>query len=190
MSDYDDETGELHNLDDMDLGFANKIIKDKNGFIRGKLIEISNKTFISKEKRTKKTLEDDKTYKSFVFDFEIESTGDKPIKMNIRTGTLISPDKTHIKAKGRGKNQEEPEYNKLTEILLRLKLCTFEEIKNNNIDNLKNIRKRMHDVIINPICFKSKLIFLELENGDSLETINERTIENIPSFEFKNSQKN
>ena len=184
MSDYNEETGELYNFNDLDLGFANRPLKDENGFVRGQLIEISNKTFISKEKRTIKSLEDDKTYKAFVFDFLIESTGDKPIKMNVRTGTLISPEKTHIKAKGRGKTKEQPEYNKLTEILLRLKICTIEEIQKNNLDILKEIRERMNNVIKKPIHFKSKLQIQE--DAENLETLNNRTIETIPPFEFKN----
>ena len=63
--------------------------------------------------------------------------------MNVRTGTLISPEKTHIKAKGRGKTKEQPEYNKLTEILLRLKICTIEEIQKNK-DAIIDIYKKKY----------------------------------------------
>lgn len=187
MSDYDNETGEIFNLDSSKLGFANLPIKDNEGFVRGKLTEISYKTFISKEKRTKKSLEDDKTYNAFVFNFEIESTGDKPIKMNIRTGTLISPEKSHIKAKGRGKTKEQPEYNKLTELLLRLKIATIEEISSFDNKKTDEILKRMREANSNHIFIKSKL---QIQEDGEFETLNPRTIEKINSFEFKNSQNN
>jgi len=188
MNDYDEETGELYNLGEFDLGFANTPLKDENGFVRGKLVAISKKTFISKEKRTMKSLEDDKTYQTFVFEFLIESTGDKPIKMNVLTGTLISPKKVYIKAKGRGKTKEQPEYNKLTELLLRLKLTTIEEIESYNNDITKQIIKRMNDVFKNHIHLKSKLQIQE--DVENLETLNNRTIEKIPPFEFKNLSSN
>ena len=76
MSDYNEETGELYNFNDLDLGFANRPLKDENGFVRGQLIEISNKTFISKEKRTIKSLEDDKKELcDFINDLDQEEFG-------------------------------------------------------------------------------------------------------------------
>lgn len=187
MSDYDNEASGIFNLDSSKLSFANLPIKDNDGFVRGKLTEISYKNFISKEKRTNKNLEDDKTYNAFVFNFEIESTGDKPIKMNIRTGTLISPEKSHIKAKGRGKNKEQPEYNKLTELLLRLKIATIEEIASFDNKKTDEILKRMREANNNHIFIKSKL---QIQEDGEFETLNPRTIEKINSFEFKSTQNN
>ena len=136
--------------------------------------------FISKEKRTIKSLEDDKTYKAFVFDFLIESTGDKPIKMNVRTGTLISPEKTHIKAKGRGKTKEQPEYNKLTELLLRLKVFNVEELEKRDEIILNKTSNFIKNISEKPIYIKAKL---ETQNNETtFETLNIKSIEVIPSF--------
>ena len=184
MSEYDDETGEIYNLSDLNLCFANIPIKDENDFVRGQLNKISLQKFAKKIKRTQRDLADDMTYDAFVFEFFIESTGDKPIKMKILTGTIMSSKKTYIKAKGRGKTKEEAEYSKLTELLLRLKLATIEEISSYDNEVKKEIVKRMNEVVKKPIHFKSKLKIQE--DMENLETLNERTIETIKPFEFKN----
>ena len=107
--------------------------------------------------------------------------------MNIRTGTLISPEKSHIKAKGRGKTKEQPEYNKLTELLLRLKIATIEEIASFDNKKTDEILERMREANNNHIFIKSKL---QIQEDGEFETLNPRTIEKINYFEFKSTQNN
>ena len=100
--------------------------------------------------------------------------------MTILTGTNVSPDIKHIKAQGRGKNKEQPEYNKLTELLLRLKVFTVEELEKRDEIVLKKTSDLIKNINQKPICVKAKL---EIQNNDTtFETINIKSIEVIPSF--------
>ena len=123
---YDEETGEVYDLDEY-VSFANTPLKDDKGCIKAKLVKIDKKLILSSKKRTNRDLADDITQKAFKFVFEVVGTKEN-ITMSLLTGTNIRPDKVHVKAKGRGKTKEQPEYNKLTELLLRLNVFTIEEL--------------------------------------------------------------
>ena len=182
---YDEETGEVYDIDEF-VGFANTPLKDDKGYIKAKLVKIDKKLILSSKKRTSRDLADDITQKAFKFIFEVVGTKEN-ITMSILTGTNIRPDKVHVKAKGRGKTKEQPEYNKLTELLLRLKIATIEEISSFDNKKTDEILKRMREANTNHIFIKSKL---QIQEDGEFETLNPRTIEKIKSFEFKNSQNN
>ena len=100
--------------------------------------------------------------------------------MSILTGTNISPDKTYIKAKGRGKEKEIPEYNKLTELLLRLKIFNIDELNKRDETVLKKTSNIIKTINENPIFVKAKL---EMQDNESnYSTLNIKSIEVIPSF--------
>ncbi len=175
---YDEETGEIYDLDEY-VSFANTPLKDDKGYIKAKLVKIDRKLLISSKKRTSRDLADDVTQKAFKFIFDVVGTKEN-ITMSILTGTNIRPDKVHVKAKGRGKTKEQPEYNKLTELLLRLNVFTIDELKrrdelvlNKTADFIKNIEK-------NNIYIKSRL---EMQNNDtSFTSLYIKSIELIPKF--------
>ena len=175
---YDEETGEVYDIDEF-LTFANTPLKDDKGYVKGKLVKIDRVLINSSQKRTTRFLSDDVTQKAFKFIFEIVGSKEN-IKMTILTGTNVSPDIKHIKAQGRGKNKEQPEYNKLTELLLRLNVFNIDELKrrdelvlNKTADFIKNIEK-------NNIYIKSKL---EMQNNDtSFTSLYIKSIEVIPAF--------
>jgi len=177
---YDNETGEIIDVDFDDyLGFANTPLKDDKGYIKAKLTKIEKKLTISSKNRTSRDLADDITQKCFKFIFDVVGNKEN-ITMSILTGTNIRPDKVHVKAKGRGKTKEQPEYNKLTELLLRLKVFNVEELEKRDEIVLKKTSDLIKNISQKPICVKAKL---EIQNNDTtFETINIKSIEVIPSF--------
>ena len=175
---YDEETGEVYDLDEY-VSFANTPLKDDKGYIKAKLVKIDRKLLISSKKRTSRDLADDVTQKAFKFIFEVVGTKEN-ITMSILTGTNIRPDKVHVKAKGRGKTKEQPEYNKLTELLLRLKVFTVEELEKRDEIILNKISNFIKNISEKPIYIKAKL---ETQNNETtFETLNIKSIEVIPSF--------
>jgi hypothetical protein len=175
---YDEETGEVYDLDEY-VSFANTPVKDEERYIKAKLISIDKKQFIDRKKRTSKDLADDITKIAFKFLFHVVGTNGF-ISMSILTGTNISPDKTYIKAKGRGKEKEIPEYNKLTELLLRLKIFNIDELNKRDETVLKKTSNIIKTINENPIFIKAKL---EMQDNESnYSTLNIKSIEVIPSF--------
>jgi hypothetical protein len=102
--------------------------------------------------------------------------------MSRLTGTNLRPEKVHVKAKGRGKKQEQPEYNAFTEICLRLGIIKEKELEEKNKNLLTDITNAIKNVSTeNPIYIKAKLQMSE--TGDtSFETINIKSIETIDQF--------
>jgi len=175
---YDEETGEIYDLDEY-VSFANTPLKDDKGYIKAKLVKIDRKLLISSKKRTSRDLADDITQKAFKFIFDVVGTKEN-ITMSILTGTNIRPDKVHIKAKGRGKTKEQPEYNKLTELLIRLNVFTIEELDKRDELVLNKTSNFIKNISEKPIYIKAKL---EIQNNEtSFENLNIKSIEIIPSF--------
>jgi hypothetical protein len=174
---------EINDFIDVDyddyLGFANSPLKDDKGYIKAKLVKIDKTLTISSNNRTTKDLADDITQKCFKFVFDVVGTKEN-ITMSILTGTNIRPDKVYIKAKGRGKNKEQPEYNKLTELLLRLNVFTIEELEKRDETVLSKTTNLIKTIKENPICIKAKL---DIQNNDTtFETLNIKSIEIITSI--------
>ena len=67
---YDEETGEVYDIDEF-LTFANTPLKDDKGYVKGKLVKIDRVLINSSQKRTTRFLSDDITQKAFKFIFEI-----------------------------------------------------------------------------------------------------------------------
>ena len=175
---YDEETGEVYDLDEY-VAFANTPSKDDKGYVKAKLIKIEKKTTISSKKRTSRDLADDITQKCFKFIFEVVGTKEN-ITMSILTGTNIRPDKVYVKAKGRGKTKEQPEYNKLTELLLRLNVFTVDELEKRDEIVLSKTSNLIKTINEKPIYIQGKL---EIQNNETtFETINIKSIEVIPAF--------
>jgi hypothetical protein len=177
---YDNETGEIIDVDFDDyLGFANTPLKDDKSYIKAKLTKIEKKLTINSKNRTSRDLADDITQKCFKFVFDVIGNKEN-ITMSILTGTNIRPDKVHVKAKGRGKTKEQPEYNKLTELLLRLNVFTIEELNKRDEIVLNKTSNLIKNIGEKPIYIKAKL---EIQNNDTtFETINIKSIEIIPNF--------
>jgi len=176
--DYDEETGEVYDLDEY-VSFANTPLKDDKGYIKAKLVKIEKRQMISSKKRTSRDLADDITQKCFKFIFDV--VGNKEIiTMSILTGTNIRPDKVHVKAKGRGKSKEQPEYNKLTELLLRLNVFSIDELEKRDEVVLSKTSNLIKTINEKPIYLKGKL---EIQNNETtFETLNIKSIEVIPAF--------
>ena len=84
------------------------------------------------------------------------------------------------KAKGRGKTKEQPEYNKLTELLLRLNVFTIEELDKRDEIVLNKTSNFVKTISEKPVYIKAKL---EIQNNEtSFETLNIKSIEIIPKF--------
>ena len=166
---------------DDNLGFANNPLKDNEGYVKGKLIEIKNHTLIDKKKRTSTEFADDITKKCLMFIFSMEGTTE-PIRMSKLTGTNIRPEKIHVKAKGRGKDKEQPEYNALTEMCLRLGVFKHSELKTNNKELIEKIRLAMKNTSPEkPVYIKTKLQLIDNEENQ-FESINMKTIQVIDKF--------
>jgi len=176
--DYDEETGEVFDLDEF-VSFANTPLKDELGYVKAKLIKIERKLLLSSKKRTSKDLSDDVTQKAFKFVFNVVGSRENII-MSLLTGTNIRPDKVYVKSKGRGKTKEQPEYNKLTELLLRLNVFNVEELEKRDEVVLNKTTNLIKNIGENPIYIKAKL---EIQNNEStFETLNIKSIEIIPKF--------
>jgi hypothetical protein len=161
------------------IGFANRPIKSTDGYIKGKLISMKPTQIIVKQKRTKKSFEDDTTQKVLKFIFLVDGSVE-PIKMSKITGTNLSTDKVHVKAKGRGVNKESPEYNALTEMCLKLGIFKESELSDNNNELLDKVKEAMTTITeSNPIYIKAKL---EIGDNSDFENINMRTIELIEKY--------
>ncbi len=175
-----DEINDFIDVDYDDyLSFANSPLKDDKGYIKAKLIKIDKTQTISRQNRTTRDLADDITQKCFKFIFDVVGTKEN-ITMSILTGTNIRPDKVYIKAKGRGKTKEQPEYNKLTELLLRLNIFTVDELEKRDESVLSKTANLIKAIKDNPIYIKAKL---EIQNNETtFETLNIKSIEVIPSF--------
>ena len=161
------------------IGFANRPIKTPDGYIKGQLISMKPTQIIVKKERTKKSFEDDTTQKVLKFIFLVEGSVE-PIKLSKITGTNLSTDKVHVKAKGRGENKEVPEYNALTEMCLKLGIFKEKELVDNNKELLDKIKKAMSSITEeSPIYIKAKL---EVSDNSDFENINMRTIELIEKY--------
>lgn len=169
---------------DTEYTFANYPIKDKDGFVRAKLIEVKlDRTRVTKQ-RTSKELQDDKTVIVTKFNFLLEGAS-KPIKSKRNTGTSLNPNKIYIKAKGRGANKEQPEYNAFTEMCLNLGFITLDQL-NSRPEDISNILKSAFKAVSeeNPVCIRTKLIHDD-ETDSHFENVNIKTIEKIESFDFE-----
>ena len=175
---FDEETGEVYDFDE-DVSFANTPLKDDKGYIKAKLVKIDKRYINTTKTRTIRDLADDVTQKAFRFIFEVVGNKEN-ITMSILTGTNIRPDKVHVKAKGRGKTKEQPEYNKLTELLLRLKVFTVEELEKRDEIVLNKTSNLIKTISEKPICIKAKL---EIQNNETtFENLNIKSIEVISNF--------
>jgi hypothetical protein len=169
---------------DSEYTFANYPLKDKDNFVKAKLIEVKPDKLKDIKQRTSKTLQDEKTVIVTRFSFLLEGAN-KPIKNSVITGTSLNPNKVYIKAKGRGANKEEPEYNAFTEICLRLGFINLEQLNSRPEDIsiiLKNAFKSVSED--KPVFVKTQLINTDLD-ATTLEVVNIKTIEKIKPFEFE-----
>lgn len=168
---------------DSEYTFANYPIKDKDGFVRAKLIEVKLDRTRNTKQRTSKTLQDDTTIIVTKFNFLLEGAS-KPIKSSRMTGTSLNPNKVYIKAKGRGANKEQPEYNAFTEMCLRLEFITLDQL-NSRPEDISTILKTAFKAVSeeNPVYVKTQLINDDDENN-YFENVNIKTIERIKPFEF------
>jgi hypothetical protein len=168
---------------DSEYTFANYPLKDKDSFVRAKLVEVKPDRIKDIKQRTSKTLQDDKTFIVTRFNFLLEGAS-KPIKNSVITGTSLNPNKVHVKAKGRGATKEQPEYNAFTEICLRLGFISLEQLNSRPEDISEILKKAFKSVSEeNPIFIKAQLINIDSETS-TLETVNIKTVEQIKPFEF------
>jgi len=172
---------------DSDYTFANYPLKDAEGFVKAKLIEVKLDRTRNTKQRTSKSLQDDTTIIVTKFNFLLEGAS-KPIKSKRNTGTSLNPNKIYIKAKGRGSSKEQPEYNAFTEMCLRLGFITLEQL-NSRPEDISNILKTAFKAVSeeNPIYIKTQLVNDD-ETDSYFENVNIRTIERLKEpFDFKNN---
>jgi hypothetical protein len=162
------------------VGIANRPAKGIDGFVRGKLIGIDLRNIEIKKPRSKNDPEDDVVQTVLKFSFLIEGKRED-ISMSRITGTKISTDVAHTKAKGRG-SKEEHEYNALTEICLKLAIFKKDEITDDKQELLlKKLKEAVESVSVEkPIYIKTKLE--TSEKSAEFENINIRSIELIEKF--------
>ena len=168
---------------DSEYTFANYPLKDKDGFVRAKLIEVRPDKIKDIKQRTSKTLQDEKTYIATRFVFLLEGASN-PIKSSAITGTILNPNKVYIKAKGRGATKEQPEYNLFTEMCLRLGFISLEQL-NSRPEDISEILKKAFKAVSEdkPVFIKTQLINTDLDTT-TLETVNIKTIVKTSLFEF------
>ena len=162
------------------IGIANRPAKSVDGFVRGKLIGIDLQNIEIKKPRSKNNPEDDVIQTVLKFTFLIEGKRED-INMSKITGTKISTDVVHTKAKGRG-SKEKDEYNALTEMCLKLGIFEKEEIVDEKQDLLlKKLKDALNSINKeNPIYIKTKLE--TSEKSTEFENINVRSIKLIEKF--------
>ena len=171
---------DIEELDFDESNVANRPNKDFDGYVKGKLVSFKMEERTFAKPRFKNDFADDVVQKVFMFNFVIEGKSE-PIKMSRMTGTKINTEAKHIKAKGRGKKEQE-EYNALTEMCIKLGIFKIEDVRDDNtktlIENLKNAYKPISEE--NPIYIKTKLE--RCEKSYDLENIDVRTIKLIDKF--------
>ena len=162
------------------VGIANRPAKGADGFVRGKLIGVDLRNIEIKNPRSRNEPEDDVIQTVFKFSFLIEGKREA-ITMSKITGTKISTDVVHVKAKGRG-SKETPEYNALTEMCLKLGIFKKEEMSDDKQELLlKKLKEAVKSVSKEkPIYIQTKLE--TSEKSAEFENINIRTIELIEKF--------
>lgn len=174
---------------DSEYTFANYPLKDKDLYVRAKLIEVKPDKIKDTKQRTSKTFQDEKTSIVTRFNFLLEGAS-KPIKTSVVTGTSLNPNKIYIKAKGRGSNKEQPEYNAFTEMCLRLGFISIEHL-NSRPEDISNILKSAFKAVSEekPIFVKVQLINTDSENSH-LEVVNIKTLSQIKFFDFNTDSSN
>lgn len=173
---------DIDELDFNESNANNRPNKDFDGYVNGKLVSFKMEERTFAKPRFKNDFADD-VQKVCMFNFVIEGKSE-PIKMSRMTGTKINTEAKHIKAKGRGKKEQE-EYNALTEMCIKLGIFNIQDVKDDNtktlLDNLKNAYKTISEE--SPIYIKTKLE--RCKKSYNLENIDISTIK-LTNMENKN----
>lgn len=136
---------------------TNRPITDDSGYVSGILADITETSYQAEDS--------DNEREQLLFDFVIEGTK-KPINLKLWSGLTISSDKNWVRSKN-GK----PEYSKLTQVCLSLKLFTEADLIKNDSKIADSLGAKLEALKGNKVKFKL------VKNKTGLNSIDFTTIE-------------
>jgi hypothetical protein len=118
-----------------------------------------------------------------MFYFEGDCLAGEKMEMKIMTSRKINPTKIAVKGAGRGKN-ELKQYNKLTQMCLRLGFLSENELKNLNDVTLKKVDDQLKNTTNLHVKFKP----VPSKKDPNLEAIGLATLQSVALAQEKNTK--